>query len=138
MKTIDLGKTYDEPEISPAEDAESSESKIHYPSLYLSDRPDLAGLPDSGTATIEFKVISRTVSERDGEKNVSIELEIHKITADLEPTKNGEDESLDEIEKGLREAEEASETPEDEAAETPEEEAEESEDGTEKPIKKKK
>jgi hypothetical protein len=126
MKTIDLGKTYDGIEAAePAED--SKEPKVHYPSLYLSDRPELANLPDEGTATIKFKVVSRSVNERDGEKTVSTELEIHSITADTESKANGEDESLDEIEKGLREAEEASETPEEEADEAPEEDEAEGE-----------
>jgi len=125
-KTIDLGKKYDDLEPAVAESEDSKEPTVHYPSLYLSDRPELAGLPDDGTATIKFHVVSRATNEVDGEKTISVELEIHSITADTEATAASEDESLDEIEKGLRDAEE-SETPEEEAAETPEEEASEDE-----------
>lgn len=80
--------------------------KMTYPSLYLADREGLENAPDvgsTGKAMIEFKVISKTKSEREDEKDFSTDLEIMSIQF-MEDSMSEEDDE-DEIERGLQESE---------------------------------
>jgi hypothetical protein len=106
MKTIDLAsKPKDGMAVATVIPEEPSE--IFYPSHYLNDREGLEDAPDAGStgsATIQYKVVSKTDSMRaDGngqKKSTSVELEILSITFSGET-----EEEDDEIERGLREAE---------------------------------
>jgi hypothetical protein len=110
MKTIDLGN---KPNTEGAELTaiipQDASDKVYYPSLYLNDREGLEDAPDAGStgsATIQYKVVSKTDSMRaDGngqKKSTSVELEILSIT--FSSSKSSDE---DEIEKGLRDAEES-------------------------------
>lgn len=85
----------------------SSESdrpqKKFYPSLYISDLSEKLELPDSGTATVTFKVVERRETERDGKKTCSYDLEIQDMTPTSES--GSKKSSDDEIEEGLSAAE---------------------------------
>jgi hypothetical protein len=86
-KSIDLGKKLDDMvkihEISP--------DKAHYPELFISDTDDkrIAQMPDKGTATIKYRVVSRTHREESNgkgkEHSCSVRLEILSI----DPPANG-------------------------------------------------
>lgn len=114
MKTIDLGKkresiTMDAPEQAAKED-------MYYPSLYLSDRASLDDAPDAGeegTATIKYRVVSKTENERTTDSGVeesySLDLEVMSITFDGKSQKS----DMDMIEEGLSENEESEEEEED-------------------------
>lgn len=108
MKTINLAsKPKNGTAVATAVPEEPSE--VFYPSLYLNDREGLDDAPDAGStgsATIQYKVVSKTDSMRaDGngqKRSTSVELEILSITF----SESDSDESNeDEIERGLRNAE---------------------------------
>lgn len=105
MKSINLGR-----KIEPIETIEDVSEKVPdmvYPSLYLSDREGLENAPEvgsTGKAMVEFKVISKTKSERENKTNISTDLEIMSIQ--FMESSMSEDEDEDEIERGLRESEE--------------------------------
>ena len=106
MKPINLGK-----KIEPIETIEDEPEKvpdIAYPSLYLSDREGLENAPEvgsTGKAVVEFKMISKTKSEREDKINISADLEIMSIQF-MENSMPEEEDDEDEIERGLRESEE--------------------------------
>lgn len=84
--------------------------EVHYPTLYLSDVEGLGDLPEEGTAMIKFKRKNLTVTDREGKKSVSADIEIqsldcnHKDKKSSKPEKSAE-EAFDET---MAEAEEAS------------------------------
>jgi hypothetical protein len=81
-----------------AEDEDEEKTKIVYPSLYISGVPALLDLPEEGCCMVKYRRIGMEERERNGEKTVSVELEILKIChADDEETEN------DEIAKGIQE-----------------------------------
>ncbi|MCK9587897.1 MAG: hypothetical protein M0Q93_00875 [Terrimicrobiaceae bacterium] len=121
MKTIDLGNKPSESgmtEAAPSGPAQDKKPKVYYPSFYLHDyKGKAADFPEAGsegTATIKFKVASKTETDRDNgdgsKKSCSVELEVMQITF-------GEDSESDAIEEGLQEAE----TVEEDSTETEEE-----------------
>jgi hypothetical protein len=85
-KAIDLGKKYDDL-ASPVSISEIKD-KVHYPDLYISDTEEtrLLDMPDSGTATIKFRVVSRHHSEdkRNGEKKRRCSLTLEVMAIDFE------------------------------------------------------
>ena len=94
---------------------ESQDEEMMYPSLYLSDREGISAAPSVGTegeATIRFRVVSKTESERTGGTSASVDLEVMSI--EFGDTESDED---DEIERGLRESEQEIESDEDEEEE---------------------
>ena len=94
---------------------ESQDEEMMYPSLYLSDREGISAAPSVGTegeATIRFRVVSKTESERTGDTSTSVDLEVMSI--EFEKTKSGQD---DEIERGLRQSEREIESEEDDEEE---------------------
>lgn len=83
MKTINLG--YEAPDYgelaTAAPEPEEKKTKTHYPSFYIHDAPkELMGLTDEGEALITFKVVNKTMSDREGKKSCSCELEVQSIT----------------------------------------------------------
>ena len=90
-KAIDLGYEYPERAIASAP-PEETKSEKHYPSLYISNCPELMGLED-GEAIITYKVVSRTESERKGKEDCSLELEITSIKPKNMPAPESEGES---------------------------------------------
>lgn len=107
-KTISLGverPDYGSPEVAAPE--EPKKTKLAYPSLYISDLKESIEMPDSGEATIKFKVVERRETERDGKTSCSYDLEVQDISFSAE--KAEESSADDEIEKGLAEAEETDE-----------------------------
>ena len=102
MKTIDLGKKSELLGATPEPAQENSkEPKVYYPSLYLNfdGVEKLDGLGETGEAIIKYKVVSKTISEREGEKYCSIDLEIHSITPKESSKKSS---PMDDIEEGLK------------------------------------
>jgi hypothetical protein len=115
MKTIDLGKKRGEPIAVEVLDS-TTKDDTYYPSLYLSDRASLDDAPDAGeegTATIKYRVVSKTENERKTDSGVeesySVDLEIMSITFDGKSKKS----DMDMIEEGLSENEESEEEEED-------------------------
>jgi hypothetical protein len=78
MPNINLGKTLDDMiSIKPIDKDET-----HYPELCISDSNDkrIAKMPDKGTATIKYRVVSRTHrEEKDRGYSCSIRLEVLSI-----------------------------------------------------------
>jgi len=107
MKSISLGTErpdYSDSPISAPE--EPKKTKMVYPSLYISDLKESIEMPDSGEATIKFKVIERRETERDGKTSCSYDLEVQDISfAAGKPGKTPSKSDDDEIESGLAEAE---------------------------------
>jgi len=110
QKTIDLGRKSDLPnssiETTQSDSSGEENSTIYYPSLYISDRENLKGIPSAGstgTATIFYKILSWTESQNDKDIRYSAEIEVQKITFPSSTTKEVDNEF--EIEKGLKEAE---------------------------------
>ena len=68
-------------------------TRIYYPSLYLNGKDggrDFAGIPESGTATVEYRVKERSVREDDeGKRRHSLMLEVRS----LEPSGKGKGEA---------------------------------------------
>ena len=129
--TLNLGKKPNE-NSGPIGATPSKTPKVYYPTLYLSDIKDLDKIPEEGTATIKFKRVSLTKSDRTGQKpSVSCDLEVQSITFE----DAGADEEGDIADgmkgtakkMGLDLGDEAGESPEEEASETPDEEATEDE-----------
>ena len=106
MKMIDLGSKPESnmPVAAPTEEA-AVKSKVYYPSFYLHDYKGKASdFPDAGsegTATIKFKVASKTETDRDNgegsKKSCTVELDVMGISFEAGET--------DDIEAGLQEAE---------------------------------
>lgn len=92
MKPIDLGKKWDGPMALPEAPGKDEESKVHYPCLYVDTKEgsDLADLPDEGTMTVRYKIVSRTLSEREGKKSASLSIDVQKIL-DVEGEKSKSD-----------------------------------------------
>jgi hypothetical protein len=113
MSKINLGKKSETltGEV-PVESPVANDPAVHYPSVYLSDRENLGEFPEPGvecTATITFRVASKTVSESagDGKKRTSIDLDIMSIEIG-ETSKKGD---TDVIEEELQKAEKETATP---------------------------
>ena len=89
---MDLGKPFD---MSPccAPEPEDEKEKIHYPTAYL-EGDEFADLPKEGVMVIKFKVVSKTVSERHGEKRVAVDLELRKLL-DVKAKENPEEKEED-------------------------------------------
>jgi hypothetical protein len=88
---IDLGSTYDMPEMPIMAKSQSDKPAKHYPTLHI-DCGDvlLENLPDSGVMEINFKVVSRSCNERDGKKSCCVTLEVREIT-DVEEKEEADD-----------------------------------------------
>lgn len=90
LKALDLGYSYDSYD-SPC----ATPTKINYPCLYVSDRPNDIDLPLTGTAKVKFKLRSKTSrQDGDGKTRHSADIEIQSI----DPIKD-EDAPLKEGEK---------------------------------------
>jgi len=84
MDTIDLGRKSEGGLAVPVDP-----SPKHYPTLYI----DLdADIPECGTMEVYFRTTSKTVIDRDGERTVSVCLEIQKIL-DIEDDETEADEN---------------------------------------------
>jgi hypothetical protein len=80
--------------------------------LYISGRENLDDAPatgSEGTAVIQFRVISKSESDREKNgssiKESSLELEVKSIAFESSPKPVSQDDSEDEIEEGLKKAE---------------------------------
>ena len=62
--------------------------KKYYPTLYISGVKGLDQIPEEGCALIDFKRRSITVSDREGEKSGSVELEICTLCLQPEDEKS--------------------------------------------------
>lgn len=79
LKAVDLAYSYDDYGCSPAGSL-STEKKKHYPSLFINDRADDIDLPLSGTATVKYKMRSKTTrQDGDGKQRHSADIEIQSI-----------------------------------------------------------
>lgn len=94
LKATDLGTDYGsmyDPCCSSA--CKVAGQKKYYPSLYISDRADDLDLPMTGTATIKYKLRSKTTrQDEEGKKKHSAEIEVQSIDPDVEeekPIKDG-------------------------------------------------
>jgi hypothetical protein len=89
MPNINLGKTLDDMiSIKPIDKDET-----HYPELCISDSNDkrIAKMPDKGTATIKYRVASRTHRQEKGKGySCSVRLEILSINPPSSAAKNGD------------------------------------------------
>lgn len=84
---IDLGKDGDE--MGDCCEVPSGEKdKKYYPCIYLEGK-EFKDLPEVGTMVISYKITSKTVSEREDKKRVSVELEVREIKS----TEGDEEES---------------------------------------------
>lgn len=113
MSMINLGRPVSR--MTEPAPIESQNEQMMYPSLYLSDREGISAAPSVGTegeATIRFRVVSKTESERAGDTSTSVDLEVMSI--EFSETESDED---DEIERGLRQSEQEIESDEDEEEE---------------------
>jgi hypothetical protein len=98
-KAINLGKKYDD--LAMPISISEVKDKVHYPDLHIPDTDEtrLLEMPDEGTATIKFRVVSRHHSEdkRNGGKKkrrCSLTLEVMAIDFEDAPKKKkdyGED-----------------------------------------------
>lgn len=98
MKAIDLGRESG-PLSAPVGKPEKAK---YYPTLYIDSAPGEIDLPTEGEMTVRFKVCSKTVSERDGEKTSSVSVEIQKIIdveADEEDQKSERKSAEDTLDK---------------------------------------
>lgn len=105
---VDLGEEI--PAMGMTEiEIEMPKKEYHYPSLYFDNAEELSKLPEEGTATIHFKKVmeKKEVTMRDGEekKRHCVELQICGIKSDSVAESEEYDDD-DEIENGLKEAEE--------------------------------
>lgn len=57
-----------------------SSDRIHYPSFHVVGTDEL-GVPDSGTMTIKYKLVSETSSTWDGKKKYECTVEVHEIVS---------------------------------------------------------
>jgi len=97
MKTpIDLGKPISRGESVSISDNDEGE-KVYYPTLFL-EWDESYDLPDSGTATIEFEVTSRTDDTKNGKYSVSIDVKkILSVKADKAAAKESPEDRLDRL-----------------------------------------
>lgn len=66
---------------SPESDDSDKPKRMVYPTLYIHDAPsDLGSLPDTGTAVVKYRIIEKSISDRNGEKTARCELEIQSLT----------------------------------------------------------
>jgi hypothetical protein len=81
---MDLGrKMGDMGNALPAETEPETNDKIYYPSFYISNAPDeMRDIPDEGTATIRYKVTSRTVREDVSKDKKDIDVNIDVLSFD--------------------------------------------------------
>jgi len=94
MKTIDLGRKSGGPEQQALKSSEK-----YYPTLYIDlDADELGDIPECGTMEIYFRTTSKTVTDREGEKKVSVCLEVQQIL-DIEDDEEEEDEHKSDREK---------------------------------------
>jgi len=104
---VDLGESV--PSMGTEIEIEIPEKEYHYPSLYFDNAEELSKLPSEGTAVIHFKKVmeKKEVTMRDGEekKRHCVELQICGIKSDSIAESEEYDDD-DEIENGLKEAEE--------------------------------
>ena len=102
MKTIDLGRKPETCSECPAPvPSKPPTPDVYYPTLYLSNIEGLSDLPEEGTATVRFKVRSRTVSERNKEgKKTSVDLDILSLSEISGPKKSKS--SREESEEALK------------------------------------
>ena len=104
---VDLGESV--PSMGTEIEIEIPEKEYHYPSLYFDNAEELSKLPSEGTAVIHFKKVmeKKEVVMRDGEekKRHCVELQICGIKSDSIAESEEYDDD-DEIENGLKEAEE--------------------------------
>jgi hypothetical protein len=103
---VDLGE-----KSKPIELGNVNETEYHYPSLYFENAGGLEGLPKEGEATIYFKKVMerKETTSRNGktDKRHTVELCIYGIKAkDSEMESEDKEDDEDEIENGLKEAEE--------------------------------
>jgi hypothetical protein len=96
----DCGKTSNSDGDSLISNNKESEERVYYPTLYLSDIKGLR-LPQSGTATIKFRldrvVVSKGGDDDDAKRTYDVEiLAIGDIKADSQNKKSREEE-LDEL-----------------------------------------
>jgi len=93
FKPVDLGYTYGETDCLPCSPG-SSQSKKHFPSLYIHDRANDIDLPLSGKAVITYKLRSKTTRQNEeGNKRHSADIEIQTIDPieeEEKPAKEGE------------------------------------------------
>lgn len=75
LKAVDLGYSYGDCGLTAP-----SQSKKSYPSLYISDRDSDIDLPLTGTATVKYKLRSKTIrQDEEGKKRHSADIEIQSI-----------------------------------------------------------
>ena len=101
MKTIDLGRKPETCSECPAPvPSKPPTPDVYYPTLYLSNIEGLSDLPEEGTATVRFKVRSRTVSTRAGKSETSVDLDILSLSEISGPKKSKS--SREESEEALK------------------------------------
>lgn len=84
---MDLGRKMNEP-ATPTEPPREDKDKVYYPSIYLSDAPEgMQDIPEEGTATIRYKISSRTVREEPGKDKKSVDISIDVMSFDPERPK---------------------------------------------------
>lgn len=107
MKTISLGVERPDygSELAAHEPEKPRKMKTSYPSFYISDLKESMDIPDSGEATIKFKVVERRENERDGKCLCSYDLEVQEISFVGKASSPKEESADDAVEKGLAEAE---------------------------------
>ncbi len=95
MDPIDLGC---EGPNCPISVSSQDKPETYYPTLHIdaSENSDLAKLPDEGEMEIKFCVKSRTITERDGKKTVSLSIEVRSIE-DVEASEVDEEEDAGDI-----------------------------------------
>ncbi len=82
LKRLDLGRDADLYEYYPCglgSESSSKKKKTIYPSLCVYRVSTPLEFPDSGKATIEYKVTSKTTRTRDGKQTHDADIEIHSI-----------------------------------------------------------
>lgn len=79
LKAIDLGQSYPNYPVGYGCDA-GKESRKSYPTLYVGDRDTDIDLPLTGTATVKYKLRSKTIrQDEEGKKRHSADIEIQSI-----------------------------------------------------------
>lgn len=99
---IDLGRKSEslEPCCAP-----ETKNDVHYPTLWVSGdaAKDLKDIPEEGVMKIRYKRVGLSVSERDGKKDCSVDLEVREVLGarGLEETKRSRESELDSLAKEL-------------------------------------
>lgn len=92
--------------INSSDDDGDAKKKTDYPSFYVSDAPsEMEDIPDEGTATIRYKVTSRTVREDVDQDKRHCDVNIDILSFDPERPKmrpNGKSNPRDAIANSLR------------------------------------